>query len=205
MRRIASLVLMVVVLSSVLAAPASAQSIAPVTPVNPIRLGQDLIVNGGFESNGGLPWWLSSSNATIDKVPHHGCLSLRLGGYGNGSAYYRLTLPNNLPEAKLSFWLQVQSNETTSNDRGTWRAGDYLEMQVLTPSLTYTEYWYPRNPSQQRGVWQYEYIWHLRQDAGQTVDISFKAFANSTNATWFFIDDVALTTGLVVYQTMAFC
>src|SRR5438093_12436600 len=112
--RFASALLTVLTVAAAIAAPAAAQSIGPITPVNPISFGHDLMVNGGFETNGGLPWWLGLS-ATIDKVPHRGCLSLRLGGLGNGSAFYRMTLPNSLPEAKLSYWLQVQSAEATTS------------------------------------------------------------------------------------------
>jgi hypothetical protein len=139
----------------VLAAPASAQSITPVTPANPIRVGQDLMVNGGFERNAGAP--------------------------------------------------QLDSREATSTDRTTWRDGDYLKLNLRTPYLDYTEYWYARNPNQQRGTWLYDYIWDLRQDAGQPLDITFEAFANGTNASWFYIDDVALTTGVVLFPMMTLC
>ena len=111
-------------LASLLAGPAFAYPVDPGPLVNPapitITPNQNYIVNGGFESNAGSPWWLSGSNATIDKVAHRGCLSLRLGGYGNGSAFYRLTLPATTAEAKLSFLLQVQSNDPASADRTTW-------------------------------------------------------------------------------------
>jgi len=64
------------------------------TPItSAVVLPQNLITNGGFETNGGLPWFISANNATIDKVPHRGSLSLRLGGCGDGSALYQAPSP----------------------------------------------------------------------------------------------------------------
>ena len=91
-------------LASFLAAPTFAYTVDPGPIVNPVPISippnVNYIVNGGFESNAGSPWWLSGSNATIDKVAHRGCWSLRLGGYGNGSAFYRLNLPATASEGK---------------------------------------------------------------------------------------------------------
>jgi hypothetical protein len=194
-------------LASLLAAPAFAYPIDPGPIVNPVPItlppNLNYIVNGGFESNAGNPWWLSGSNATIDKVAHRGCLSLRLGGYGNGSAFYRLNLPATASEAKLSFWLQVQSNDPPSADRTTWQSGDHLEFRLQTPGLDYTELVYARDPSVTRNTWSYHYVWDLAPFRGQTVDLSFKAFADATNASWFYIDDVAMLSGLVLMANVA--
>jgi hypothetical protein len=180
--------------------PAAAQTVSippqPV-PANPFVVAQNLITNGGFETNAGAPWFISASNATIDKVPHCGSLSLRLGGFGNGAAYYRVTIPNNPSRADVSFWYQVQSSEPTPSDRTTWRDGDYLEvkMQSTSGGGGVTEYIYARDASVPRNAWTFHHFWNMVGWAGQTMDLSFKAFANATNATWFFIDDVALITG----------
>jgi hypothetical protein len=175
------------------------------SPIGPLFRAQNLIQDGGFENNAGTPWWLSGSNATIDKLPHCGALSLRLGGYGNGSAFYRLTIPATAARADLSFYLQVQSNDLASADRNTWAAGDHLEMEVVTNGFHYTERWWARQAALTRGVWSYEYIWNLQNYKGQVVDLSFKAFADGVNATWFFIDDVALWTGYVLTPVLGAC
>ena len=61
-------------LASLLAAPAFAYPIGPGPFVNPVPItappNLNYIVNGGFESTAGSPWWLSGSNATIAKVAH---------------------------------------------------------------------------------------------------------------------------------------
>jgi hypothetical protein len=181
--------------------PAAAQTVNPTpVPVNPFVIPQNLITNGGFETNAGAPWFIGGPSATIDKVPHCGSLSLRLGGLGNGAAFYRVTLPNNLARADVTFWYQVQSTEPTPSDRTTWRDGDYLEVKMASTSGGggVTEYIYARDSSVPRNVWTAHHFWNMAAWAGQTMDLSFKAFSNATNATWFFIDDVALMTGLTV-------
>ncbi len=182
-------------LASLLAAPAFAYPIGPGPFVNPVPItappNLNYIVNGS-------PWWLSGSNATIAKVAHRGCRSLRLGGYGDGSAFYRLNLPATVSEAKLSFWLQVQADDPASPDLTTWQNGDYLEFRLQTPGLDYTELVFARDPSVTRNTWSYHYIWDLAPFRGQTVDLSFKAFADATNASWFYIDDVAMLSGVML-------
>ena len=76
----------------------------------------------------------------------------------------------------------MQSNDAASADRTTWLNGDNLEFKLQTPGLSYTELVYARDPSVTRNTWSYHYVWDLAQFRGQTVDLSFKAFADATNA-----------------------
>jgi hypothetical protein len=62
-----------------------------------------------------------------------------------------------------------------------------------------------RDPALTRNTWSYHYIWDLGAYRGQTVDLSFKAFADATNASWFYIDDVAMLSGLVLMPNLVLC
>jgi hypothetical protein len=70
------------------------------TPIT-INLGQNLIVNGGFEDPIAWPWWLGAverwnpplGTVVVDTAQHHcGTHSLHFG-VGDSTAYYRVAIP----------------------------------------------------------------------------------------------------------------
>jgi hypothetical protein len=151
-----------------------------------------LIVNGGFES-GSSSWTASSGVITNDagQAGHGGSYKAWLDGYGaahTDTMYQTVTIPSSVTSATLSFWLRVQSDETT-----TTQAYDTLKVQVRNSSnavlATLATY-----SNLNKGTTFLQKTFDLSAYKGQTVRIYFEGIEGSTVTTSFIIDDVSLTT-----------
>ncbi len=152
----------------------------------------ELIVNGGYES--GASSWTATSGVITNSstyAAHGGTYKAWLNGYGSAhtdSVYQTITIPSSAANPTLSFWLRVDSDETT-----TTTAYDTLKVQVrngsntvLTTLATYSNL----NESTSYAKKSFS----LSAYKGQTVRIYFEGVEGSITATSFLIDDVSVLT-----------
>jgi|GEM_PF-5381211 len=149
---------------------------------------QQLITNGGFES--GYAGWNTGGNFYIGALPnphsgsYYAYLSNPDGSWGNnlyGTLSQSFTVPSNISNATLSFWISVGTNEPTSTGH------DFLTAD-LGPSNTLLV-----NLSNANAGGYQQYSFNITSFAGQTVTLQFIGTTNSTYPTTFRIDDVSAT------------
>lgn len=150
-----------------------------------------LLVNPGFES--GNVGWITTSGV-IDNSPspypaRTGGWKAWLNGYGTVStdyAYQQITIPSNACSATLTFWLWIDSAETT-----TTTVYDRLQVQILDSSgnllATLATY---SNVNETSGYVQRSF--NLIGYRGQTIRIRFYGTEDFSLQTSFLIDDVAV-------------
>ncbi|POX51316.1 hydrolase [Streptomyces sp. Ru71] len=150
-----------------------------------------LLANPGFES--GATYWTASSGVITNdtgEAARTGSYKAWLNGYGSAhtdTLAQSVTVPAGCTTATLSFYLHVDTAETT-----TTTAYDTLKAQVLNSSgtvlstlATYS------NLNASSGYVQRSF--NLAGYAGQTVTIKFTGTEGSTLQTSFVIDDTALS------------
>ncbi len=158
--------------------------------VNPSG-GQNLIVNGGFEAATAAPWTLTAGvlNTSAAEPPHSGVKDAWLDGYGTthtDSAVQTVTIPSTATTATLTFWLHIDTAETT-----TVTAFDKLQVQVLNSSNTVLATLGTfSNLNKAAGYTQRSFS--VIAFKGQTVKIRFLGTEDVSLQTSFVIDDVAL-------------
>jgi len=151
-----------------------------------------LITNGGFES-GSTGWTATSgviTNGTGESA-HAGSYYAWLDGYGaatTDTVKQSVSIPSTVTSATLSFWLHIDTAETTTST-----AYDKLTVQllnssgtVLTTLATYS------NLNANSGYTQKNF--DVSAYKGQTVQVYFKGVEDSEYQTSFVIDDVSLLT-----------
>jgi hypothetical protein len=121
---------------------------------------------------------------------HAGSYKAWLDGYGaahTDTLYQQATIPSTATSATLAFWLQVQSDETT-----TTTAYDTLKVQVRNSSgtvlATLATY-----SNLNKGSSYAQKSFDLSSYKGQTVQVYFVGTEDSTIQTTFLVDDVTLT------------
>ena len=158
----------------------------------------ELISNGGFEngSSNPAPWVLTSSSSPVDIInntssepPHTGSWDAWLDGFGSShtdTVTQQVSIPSNATAATLSFWLHIDTVETT-----TTTAYDKLTVQVrdsagnvLSTLATYS------NLNHASGYQQHTF--DLSSFKGQTIQIFFQGVEDFELQTSFVIDDVSL-------------
>lgn len=154
---------------------------------------QQLLGNPGFE-NGTTPTpWTASAgviNNSTSEPPHSGTWDAWLDGYGTthtDTLSQTVTLPSTLTTASLSFWLHIDTAETT-----TTTAFDTLKVQVTNSSgtvlATLATY---SNLNKNTGYVQKSF--DLSAYKGQTIKILLTGLEDSSLQTSFVLDDFALT------------
>ncbi|GAB3896109.1 putative Ig domain-containing protein [Kibdelosporangium lantanae] len=149
--------------------------------------GDQVIVNGGFES-GTSPWTQTSgviSAATTAEPAHGGGQIAWLDGYGQShtdTLSQTVTLPAGCTSASLTYWLHVDTKETTTTTKY-----DTLVAQIGTTTVASYSNLNSANGYQQRTVDMTPYL-------GQTVTIKFTGTEDQSLATDFVLDDLALST-----------
>ncbi|MEV7023083.1 PKD domain-containing protein [Kitasatospora sp. NPDC093558] len=152
---------------------------------------QQLLGNPGFETGSAAPWTATSgviSNSTTEP-PHSGSWDAWLDGYGTthtDTLSQSVTLPAGCGTYNLSFWLHIDTAETT-----TTTAYDTLKVQVLNSSGTVlaTLHTYS-NLDHNTGYAQRSF--DLSPYAGQTVTLKFTGSEDYEKQTSFVIDDTAV-------------
>ncbi|MET7964688.1 M28 family peptidase [Micromonospora zamorensis] len=146
--------------------------------------GGQVIGNGGFES-GTTPWTASSGVITnaSGQPARTGSYKAWLNGYGSTrteTLSQAVTIPAGCASYTLSFWLHIDTAETTSST-----AYDKLTVQAGTTTLaTYS------NLNAAAGYVQRTL--NVAAYAGQTVTLKFTGTEDSSLQTSFVIDDVTL-------------
>jgi len=150
-----------------------------------------LLANPGFES-GAASWSATSGviNNSTATPARSGSYKARFNGYGTArtdTLMQAVAIPASATSATLSFWLQVQSAETT-----TTTAYDTLKAQVrngsgtvLATLATYSNL--------NKGASYAQKSFDLSAYKGQTVQVFFTGTEGSTLQTTFLVDNVALT------------
>jgi serine protease len=162
--------------------------------INPSSSGctaAQLLGNPGFETGSASPWTMSSGvlNNSTSEPAHSGSWDAWLDGYGTthtDTVSQSVTIPSNCVNATLSFWLHIDTAETT-----TTTAYDTLRVQllnsagtVLTTLATYS------NLNHNTGYTQHSFS--LAPYIGQTVTLKFTGSEDSSLQTSFVIDDNAI-------------
>lgn len=170
----------------------SATRTVTVSPATTGGGGTQLLQNPGFES-GNNNWSGSSGvigqNNASGEPAHGGTWDAWLDGYGSShtdTLGQTVTIPSTAASATLSFWLHVDTDETS-----TTTAYDKLTVQVLNASgsvlktlATYS------NLNAGSGYTQKTF--DLSAYKGQKIKINLKGVEDSSNQTSFVVDDFAL-------------
>ena len=151
---------------------------------------QQLLLNPGFES-GNVSWTATSGvidNSTGEPA-HSGSWKAWLNGYGSthtDTLYQQVAIPSNVTTATLSFWLHIDTAETT-----TTTAYDKLSVQirnssgtVLATLATYS------NLNKNTGYAQKSF--NVIGYKGQTIRVYLLGKEDSSLQTSFVVDDFAL-------------
>jgi hypothetical protein len=162
------------------AAPPVAPQAAACTPAQ-------VVTNGGFEG-GTSPWSQSSAGVITNRAgqtAHGGTSFAWLNGVGSthtDTLSQSVTIPSGCGTATLTFWLHIDTAETTSST-----AYDKLTAKIGTTTLaTYS------NLNKNTGYAQKSF--DVSAFAGQTVNVAFTGTEDSSLQTSFVVDDVALDT-----------
>jgi hypothetical protein len=145
------------------------------------------VTNGGFES-GTSPWTASPSTVITSRTgqtAHAGSSYAWLDGSGGtrtDTLDQSVTIPAGCSTATLTFWLHIDTAETTSST-----AYDKLTAKIGSTTLaTYS------NLDKNTGYVQKSL--DVSSFAGQTVNLSFTGTEDSSLQTSFVLDDIALST-----------
>ncbi|GAA3851338.1 putative Ig domain-containing protein [Streptomyces coacervatus] len=162
------------------APPAAPSAAAACTPAQ-------VVTNGGFES-GTSPWTQSSTSVITSRSGQsaHGGSSFAwldgTGGTHTDSLSQSVTIPAGCSTATLSFWLHIDTDETTSSV-----AYDKLTAKVGGTTLaTYS------NLDENTGY--VKKTLDVSAFAGQTVSLAFTGTEDSSLQSSFVLDDIALDT-----------
>jgi putative Ig domain-containing protein/peptidase M1-like protein len=149
--------------------------------------GDQVLVNGGFES-GSTPWTASSgvvAAATTAQPAHGGASMAWLNGYGSthtDTLSQSVTLPAGCTSASLTYWLHVGTKETTTTTKY-----DTLVSQIGSTTVASYSNLDQAAGYQQRTIDVTAYL-------GQTITLKFTGTEDSSLATDFVLDDLALNT-----------
>ncbi|NED75680.1 M1 family peptidase [Streptomyces sp. SID9944] len=163
--------------------PAAARPAAAPAACTPAQA----VVNGGFES-GTSPWTQSASSVITSRSgqsAHGGSAYAWLAGTGGtrtDTLTQSVTIPSGCSTATLSYWLHIDTAETTTST-----AYDKLTVKLGGSTLaTYS------NLNKNTGYVQKTV--DVSSFAGQTVNLSFTGAEDSSLQTSFVLDDIALDT-----------
>jgi len=163
----------------------------PVTLTVTSATSTQLLGNPGFETGTASPWVATTGviNNSTSEPPHSGSWDGWMDGYGTthtDSVMQQVAIPANITTATLTFWLHVDTAETT-----TTTAFDTLQVQirnssgtVLATLATYS------NLSHNTGYAQKSF--DVSTYKGQTIQVFLVGTEDSSLQTSFVVDDFAL-------------
>jgi subtilisin family serine protease len=163
---------------------------APPPPPPPPPGGQ-LLLNPGFElgNNGN---WTTTANVidnSTGRPPRSGSWKAWLCGYGmthTDEVYQSVTIPSIAASATLTFWIRIDSSETTTSI-----AYDRVNVQISTNGgASYTTLATYSNLNENTSYVQKSF--DLTSYRGQTIRVRFLATEDSSLQTSFVVDDTAL-------------
>jgi Putative Ig domain len=147
-----------------------------------------LLGNPGFETGSASPWSASSgvvSAASGGEAPRSGSYFAWLDGYGSthtDTLSQSVSIPSSCATATLSFWLKIDTAETTTSTA-------YDKLTVTVGSTTLATY-----SNLNQGAYAQK-SFSLAAYVGQTVTVTFTGTEDSSLQTSFVIDDTAVTVG----------
>ncbi len=150
-------------------------------------------MNGGFEAATATPWTLTAGvlNTSASEPAHAGAKDAWLDGYGTthtDSAVQTVTIPSTATTATLTFFLHIDTAETT-----TTTAFDTLQVQVLNSANTVLQTLGTfSNLNKAAGYTQRSFAINISALKGQAIKIRFLGTEDPSLQTSFVIDDVAL-------------
>jgi Big-like domain-containing protein len=152
-----------------------------------------LLGNPGFEngSTNPAPWSATSGviSNSASEPPHGGSWDAWLDGYGTthtDTLMQQVSIPSNATAATLTFWLHIDTAETTTTS-----AFDTLAVQVRNSSGTVLSTLKTfSNLNKNTGYTQQSF--DLTSFKGQTIQINFVGTEDSSLQTSFVLDDFAL-------------
>ncbi|MDT7788850.1 MAG: hypothetical protein QOF58_7269 [Pseudonocardiales bacterium] len=159
----------------------------PATPAFAAACGDQVIGNGGFE-NGTSPWTQTTgviSTGTTAEPAHGGSQVAWLGGDGTthtDTLSQSVTLPAGCTSATLTYWLHIDTKETTTGTQ-------YDKLSVQIGSTTVAGY---SNLDKNTGYVQKSV--DVSAYLGQTVTLKVTGTEDVSLATNFLLDDLALST-----------
>jgi len=171
------------------------------TPIpTPTPTGNELLGNRGFEAGATnpSPWVLTSThtplsiiNSSASEPPHTGTFDAWMLGWGTtttDTVLQQVTIPSTATSATLTFWLHVDTAETTKTS-----VFDTLTVQVRdsTGAVLQTLATYS-NLNAAAGYQQKTF--NLNAYIGKTIQVFFKGSEDFTLKTSFVLDDVSLQT-----------
>jgi PKD repeat protein len=172
---------------------------ASATPSGGSCTAAQLLGNPGFESGTAAPWSVSSTHTPVEVIndntqepPHSGSWDAWLDGWGTTNTdtlAQTVTLPTGCSTYNLSFWLHIDTAETTTTTKY-----DTLKVQVLNSSGTVlsTLHTYS-NLDHSTGYAQHSFS--LSAYAGQKITLKFTGAEDYEKQTSFVIDDTAINVG----------
>ena len=157
--------------------------------------GSQLLGNPGFENSTASPWTISSgalctNSSCSGEVAHGGSGFVWLDGYGSAhvdTASQAVTIPAGNTSAALSFWLHIDTDETSMT-----HAYDTMKVQVFDTSgnlLGTVGQWSNLNAAS--GYQQHSA--NLSAYVGKSIIVKFIGTEDSSLQTSFVLDDVGLT------------
>ena len=154
--------------------------------------GAELLLNRGFES-GGVNWTATAGVITTStgQTPRTGSWYAWLNGYGvthTDTLFQQFTIPSTANSATLSFWLKINSAETT-----TTTVFDRLRVQVRNSSNTVLATLATYSNLNKTTGYTFK-SFDLSAFRGQTIRIYFLGTEDSSLQTSFVIDDTSCTT-----------
>jgi pseudomonalisin len=163
-------------------------------PIHIVAPPQQLLGNPGFE-NGGAIWlpWLATPNVidgTSRRAPHSGLWKAWLNGWGTTHAdilYQDVTISANVSTAILSYWLHVDTAETT-----TTTPFDTLTVWLVDPSTNIIKTTLATYSNLNAAPGYSQKLFDLTSWKGQTIRIYFYGSEDASLQTSFVIDDTSL-------------
>jgi hypothetical protein len=158
----------------------------------------ELLGNGGFENGAAspAPWVLTSThsplqiiNSSSKEPPHAGAFDAWMNGWGTtttDTVTQQVTVPGNATAATFSFWLHIDTAETT-----TTTAFDALQVQVRNSSGTVLSTLATFSNLNHAAGYQ-QHTFDLTSFKGQTIQVYFLGNEDSSLQTSFVLDDVSL-------------
>jgi subtilisin family serine protease len=148
----------------------------------------NLLGNPGFES-GNTVWSATSGviTSSTGRPARSGSWKAWLNGYGSShtdTLSQSVSIPSTASSATLSFWIRIDTSETTS-----WYAYDTLRVQVIADGSTTTLATYS---NLDKSTTYTQKSFDLSGYKGKTVTVRFVGTEDSSYQTSFVIDDTAL-------------
>jgi len=155
--------------------------------------GAQLLLNPGFESGNNGQWVVTSGviDSSAGRPARSGSWKAWLNGYATthtDSAYQTVTIPSGSISATLTFWVRIDTAETTTTTQF-----DKLQVQVLNTAGTVLATLATYSNLNANSTYVQKSL-SLNSWIGQTVRVRFLGTEDSSLQTSFVIDDTALNT-----------